>query len=496
MLEYKNEDGCNKIRNEKCEKNKGQFESRCVQKYARECSQKCTQKYDIAYDIVIVGGGPAGMAAALSAHRREPKLRILLIERDKELGGILNQCIHNGFGLHYFKQELTGPEYAQRFIEMVRESGIQYLEDSMVLKIASAANISSKIVHAINSQDGYMQIATKAVVLAMGCRERSRGAVRIHGARVAGVYTAGTAQRLINIDGYMPGKKVVILGSGDIGLVMARRMTLEGAAVVAVIELLAHSNGLTSNVVQCLHDYHIPLLLSHTITRIHGQYRVTGVTIAKVDEQLQPIEETERFIACDTVLLAVGLVPENEISRATGIDIDAKTGGAIVGEMRQTNVDGVFACGNVLHVHDLVDFVTGEGELAGEGAVRYVQQNLRVSYTHTITPGDGISYVVPQRINVHNVDDTVRLFMRVNRVHTGAGTMISARLGEQLLAKKRELKFLPAEMISLDIKKEDLIAATDAMGKDDLTKMAHAPREIVIDVSPAIAAPAALRVTA
>lgn len=446
------------------------------------------------YDLVIIGGGPAGMAAALAAYRKNPQLAILIIERDRNLGGILNQCIHDGFGLHHFKKQLTGPEYSELFIEEIRKANIECLTGSMVLKVDCAqsawgqngraenslerslesnleqnnceqggrcapAQIKTaiKTVHAINNQHGYMQIPARAIVLAMGCRERTRGAIRIHGARVAGVYTAGTAQHLINIDGYMPGKKAVILGSGDIGLIMAQRMILEGAKVEAVVELLPHSNGLTRNIVQCLHDYDIPLLLSHTVTRVHGQHRVTGVTIAKVDDALQPIEATERFIACDTLLLSVGLVPENEISRVAGIAIDNKTGGAVVGELRQTSVDGVFACGNVLQVHDLVDFVSEEGALAGEGAAQYVAGNFDDTPTHVTRAGDGISYVVPHKINAQNLafsGDKVKLFMRVNKIY--ADSIINAYLGDKLIASKKGSKFLPAEMVSFVIKKEDL----------------------------------------
>ena len=320
-----------------------------------------------AYDIVIIGGGPAGLAAAAAA-KRSGIDSILILERDKELGGILNQCIHNGFGLHTFKEELTGPEYASRFIDQVKELGIEYKLNTMVMDISP-----NKVVTAMNREEGLYEIQAKAIVLAMGCRERSRGALNIPGYRPAGIYSAGTAQRLVNMEGFMPGRTCVILGSGDIGLIMARRMTFEGAKVKVVAELMPYSGGLKRNIVQCLDDYGIPLKLSHTVVDIKGKERLEGITLAQVDNKGKPIPGTEEFYECDTLLLSVGLIPENELSNGMGVEMNPITSGPIVNESLETNIEGVFACGNVLHVHDLVDFVSEEAAAAGRNAAKYVQ---------------------------------------------------------------------------------------------------------------------------
>ena len=363
------------------------------------------------YDLVVIGGGPGGLAAAIEAKKNGID-NILVIERDKELGGILQQCIHNGFGLHEFKEELTGPEYAQRFIEKLLEMNIEYKLDTMVLDLTE-----DKKIHAINSKDGYMVIEAKAVILAMGCRERTRGAISIPGDRPSGVFTAGAAQRFINMEGYMVGKKVLILGSGDIGLIMARRLTLEGAEVQAVVELMPFSGGLTRNIVQCLDDYNIPLYLSHTVIDIVGKERVEKVVIAKVDENRKPIPGTEREYECDTLLLSVGLIPENDISRKTGLEIDRRTNGLIVNEMMETSASGIFACGNVVHVHDLVDFVSAEARKAGAAAAKYIKDEVKEGEYKEIINGKGITYTVPQKFRAENIDKALEIFMRVNNIY-------------------------------------------------------------------------------
>ncbi|SEP34788.1 NAD(P)/FAD-dependent oxidoreductase [Propionispora vibrioides] len=395
-------------------------------------------------DIAIIGGGPAGLAAAYSAAEQGAE-NILIIERDRELGGILQQCIHNGFGLHRFKEELTGPGYARRYIQMVgQKKSIRVMLDTMVLDVQS-----DKTVIAANPQDGLCEIHCRAVVFTMGCRERTRGAIRIPGERPAGVFTAGVAQRMTNMEGCIPGKSIVILGSGDIGLIMARRLTLEGAKVEAVIELMPYSNGLTRNVVQCLEDYQIPLYLGHTITTVAGRDRVTSVTCAKVDENLRPVAGTEFDIACDCLLLSVGLIPENELSQRL-VDMDKVTSGPVVDQYRQTSAPGFFAAGNVVHVHDLVDFVSEEGAIAGRAAALYAQNRLPVGeITVQLISGTGIRTVVPQKLTVSTEPAPAKLFLRVKQPAQKVILAVESN-GQTLLSRKLSV-VKPGEMIMVEI---------------------------------------------
>lgn len=398
------------------------------------------------YDLVVIGGGPGGLAAAIEA-RNNGVENILVIERDKELGGILQQCIHNGFGLHEFKEELTGPEYAERFIKKLKEKNIEYKLDTMVLEVTP-----EKIVHAINTVDGYMMIEAKAIVLAMGCRERTRGAISIPGERPAGVFTAGTAQRFINMEGYMVGKKVLILGSGDIGLIMARRMTLERAEVQAVVELMPFSGGLARNIAQCLNDYNIPLYLSHTVVDIKGKERVEGVTIAKVDENRRPIPGTEIEYECDTLLLSVGLIPENDISRKTGIVIDRRTSGPVVNEMMETSIPGIFACGNVVHVHDLVDFVSAEARKAGKAAAKFVKDEVQNGEYIELKNGFGVTYTVPQKYRVENIENFLEISMRVNNIYKNM--RLQVKDGDTVLVNMKKAHLAPGEMEKVVVPKK------------------------------------------
>ena len=400
------------------------------------------------YDVIIIGGGPAGLSAAYSAWENGAK-KILIIERDRELGGILQQCIHNGFGLHHFKEELTGPGYAYRCIELIKDKPeIEALIDTMVLEI-----LEDKTVIAVSPEKGLLQVQGKTIILTMGCRERTRGAIRIPGERPAGVFTAGAAQRMVNMEGFLPGKKIVILGSGDIGLMMARRMSLEGCKVEAVLEICPFSNGLTRNIVQCLEDYNIPLYLSHTIVKIHGNERVTGVTIAKVDEKMQPIAGTEFDIDCDTLLLSVGLIPENELSRGLNLEMHPLTSGPIVDQRRQTSMPGIFAAGNVVHVHDLVDFVSEEAEIAGKFAALTALGKLDEELTVVnVEAGNGIRTCVPQKLSLPQEGEAARLFMRV--ANPERKVKLEVKSGDTLIMSKILPVAKPSEMIALDLSAE------------------------------------------
>ena len=398
-------------------------------------------------DVLIVGAGPAGMAAAIAAKEADVD-NLLVLEREANMGGILRQCIHNGFGLHRFKEELTGPEYAQRDIDKVKELGIEVRCGTTVLSIDE-----NRFVTAVSKEKGVQLFEAGALILAMGCRERPRGALATPGTRCAGIYSAGTAQKFVNLEGYMPGKRVVILGSGDIGLIMARRMTLQGAKVLACVELMPYSSGLNRNIVQCLHDYDIPLLLSHTVIDIQGKERLTGVTVAEVDAKRQPIPGTEQHFDCDTLLLSVGLLPENELTRQADVEMSNLTSGAVVDDTLQTSKEGIFACGNVLHVHDLVDFVSAESFKAGKAAAEYVHGKKRVGTYVSVKDGDGVRGVVPQKLLIPDGDaENVQIMFRPSGVYENAYIRVTD--GEKELIKQKKRILTPGEMAELILKPE------------------------------------------
>lgn len=399
------------------------------------------------YELIVIGAGPAGLSAALEAWNKGLR-KILVVERAKEAGGILMQCIHNGFGLHYFKEELTGPEYAGRFVEMVKNTGIEIKLDTMVLEITQ-----DRQVHTVNTQDGYCIYDAKSIVLAMGCRERTRGAIGTPGTRPAGIFTAGTAQRLLNCEGFMVGKRVLILGSGDIGLIMARRMTLEGAKVLACVEIMPYSGGLTRNIVQCLEDFNIPLYLGHSIVDIKGDKRVEKAVVMKLDENRKPIPGTEMEFDVDTILLSVGLIPENELTQKAEISMDMRTKGAVVFENRETSLPGVFACGNAVHVHDLVDFVTEEGQIAGRGAAEFVLNGRKDDDSDDVVElvnGNDVGYTVPQKIRKNSFEGKVGVYFRVRSVHKEAA-LITVKSGDREIYSVKRMHLAPGEMERIDL---------------------------------------------
>lgn len=399
------------------------------------------------YELIVIGAGPAGLSAALEAWNKGLR-KILVVERAKEAGGILMQCIHNGFGLHYFKEELTGPEYAGRFVEMIKNTGIEIKLDTMVLEITQ-----ERQVHTVNTQDGYCIYDAKSIVLAMGCRERTRGAIGTPGTRPAGIFTAGTAQRLLNCEGFMVGKRVLILGSGDIGLIMARRMTLEGAKVLACVEIMPYSGGLTRNIVQCLEDFNIPLYLGHSIVDIKGDKRVEKAVVMKLDENRKPIPGTEMEFDVDTILLSVGLIPENELTQKAEISMDMRTKGAVVFENRETSLPGVFACGNAVHVHDLVDFVTEEGQIAGRGAAEFVLNGRKDDDSDDVVElvnGNDVGYTVPQKIRKNSFEGKVGVYFRVRSVHKEAA-LITVKSGDREIYSVKRMHLAPGEMERIDL---------------------------------------------